>query len=70
MTERFGIALKKHQIQEIVKAIQGNKAKFIERQSNRVTVWQIVLDSQIVNIVYDKDRKMVVTALYPENLNS
>lgn len=48
---------------EIVRQIQANKLKFIERQSNRITVWEYVFNDIPYKVVYDKDRKNVVTIL-------
>lgn len=48
---------------EIVRQIQANKLKFIERQSNRITVWEYIFNDVAYKVVYDKDRKTVVTIL-------
>lgn len=36
---------------------------FVEKQSLRLSVWDVEYDGQIVRVVYDKTRKLVVTAL-------
>ena len=44
---------------ELKSQLQGGKLDFIERQSNRVTLWR--KDDAV--FVYDKSRKIFVTAL-------
>lgn len=47
--------------------IQNGNGIFIEKQSNRVTVWDLSLNSSVYRVVYDKDRKRIVTVLPPNN---
>lgn len=58
--QRFGISLDH---KKAIEAIQGNTATFIERQSNRLTVWLIEQDSKRFPVVYDSTRKTIVTVL-------
>lgn len=62
--ERFGVLL---DIPQAVKDIQSGKATFVERQSLRCTVWKITQQDKEMVVVYDKNRKMIVTVL-PEDL--
>lgn len=64
--ERFGIYLDNNTQHKIIQQIQKGKAKFVERQSLRITVFEIEIEGELVKIVYDKIRKTIVTALYPE----
>lgn len=56
--ERVGVLLNEN---AIVGLIQENKLEFIERQSNRITVWRYVFMDKIYRVVYDKQRKQIVT---------
>ena len=49
---------------ELVKQIQSNKLKLHSRQSNRVTKWYWEKNGKTYIVVYDKERKRVVTVLY------
>lgn len=64
--ERFGIELKPHVAQAIIRGIRDGKAKLVERQSLRVVVYRVSIEGKEMDIVYDRTRKTVVTALYPE----
>ena len=60
--ERFGVEVSPGVLHDYVRRIQNREAKFVERQSNRITVWD--LDGK--RLVYDKQRKMIVTILWPK----
>ncbi len=64
--ERFGVSLKKAEQRELVKLIQQHEAVFVERQSNRITVWDVFYKGRDMRVVYDKSRKAIVTVLVPE----
>jgi hypothetical protein len=53
----FQLSMNKHK--ELVKLIQANKLEFVERQSNRVTVWKY----EDYKVVYDSFRKLIITFL-------
>ena len=61
--ERFGIDMNADVHREIVDIIQKNKAKFVQRQSNRVTIWDVDYRYYKLRVVYDKNRGQVVTFL-------
>lgn len=62
--ERFQIIFNNQQLKDIVQKIQKNQLKFIERQSNRITIWELSLpDNKSCCVVYDKMRKTIVTFL-------
>lgn len=63
-SERFGLYLSDSNVTDIVKFIQSNKATFLERQSNRVTVWLMALEGINIVVVYDSQRKELAI-LYP-----
>lgn len=59
--ERIGVLLDE---KELVKKIQNNELEFIERQSNRITVFRYKYQNKIYRLVYDKTRKQIVTILF------
>jgi hypothetical protein len=67
--ERYGLELNESTYRELVNRIRkpgrkGNKpAILVERQSLRVSVWDIDLDGKMVRVVYDRTRKNIVTFL-------
>ena len=58
--ERFGIGVDTN---ALAKLIQQNHGAFVERQSLRVTVWDVEYKGAILRVVYDKKRGMPVTVL-------
>lgn len=52
----------------LIKQIQGNKLKFFERQSVRVTKWEWTdpLSGTECILVYDKVREQIITVLFKE----
>ena len=77
LAERFGVKLIQLLWDNILHQIHSGKAKFYKKQSNRVSIWDViinvreqeVLDARAkpgdltVRIVYDKMRKCLVSAL-------
>ena len=62
--QRYGLRITKSAAQDIVNKIQHGKARFIEKQSNRVSVWEVSDDDgNPMRIVYDKLRHTIVTFL-------
>ena len=41
--------------------IRQNKATFVRRRSNRVTEWEVALEEGKCRVLYDKQRKQVIT---------
>jgi hypothetical protein len=66
--ERYGIDLSRAKQEEIIGLIKANKAQFVEKQSNRITVFRVVLDDKMFRVVYDKQRKSLVTVLPQEEI--
>ena len=65
--ERVGKLLDR---KEIIRQIQDGKLEFIERQTNRVSIWKYPLEGKDYKIVYDKLRKQVVTIYELDEKNS
>lgn len=61
--ERFGLTINRYKYKEIVDKIQNNQAKRIETQSRRLTLYLVEIQGIPVKVVYDHQRKTVVTAL-------
>lgn len=61
--ERLGIEMSTADICSIIRQIQAGKARFIERQSNRVTVFEISVVGNDVLVLYDSSRKTIITFL-------
>lgn len=65
--ERYGIVIGNSRLEKVVKAIQRNKGKFIQRYSNRVTEWEVTLEEEVCRVLYDKERKQIITFLPSES---
>ncbi len=61
--ERYGVMLSRRQIADLVSQIQTGKAKFIERQSHRVSKFLVHLGERDISCIYDNKRKTLVTFL-------
>ena len=68
--ERHGLQLTRHDLNEIVRQIQAGKAHFVERQSHRVSLFDIDIDGRSARVVYDKQRKTIVSFLPAETESS
>lgn len=65
--ERYGIEVGAHTRRRIIQAIQAGRSKPVRRTSNRNTVHDVTLDDElVVRVVYDNQRKEIVTFLPPE----
>lgn len=68
-SERYGLTLNRHEMRGIVTQIRRGKAKFLSRESNRLTHWIAKIHGNDTRIVYDSERHTIVTFLPPENAN-
>lgn len=59
--ERVGVLLNE---KELVRKIQNHELEFVERQSNRKTVFRLKYLDKTYRIVYDKQRKQIITILF------
>ena len=63
--QRFELSLTKTDLIDIVRNIQNNiDCVFIKKQSNRVSIFIIKYKDQQYRVVYDKERKSIVTFLH------
>lgn len=63
--ERHGVELGADSLRKIVDVIQSSRSRLVERQSLRVSVHDVDLDGATYRVVYDRNRKQVVTFLPP-----
>jgi len=62
--QRFGIRLTHAEYIDMIRQIKKGSAKFVRRQSNRVSVFEVWLpDLTTAHAVYDKQRHTIVTLL-------
>ena len=64
--ERLGVKVNGRQYDALVADIQEGRARFVERQSNRITVWRVEIEGEPCGVVYDKLRGTLVTVLTVE----
>jgi hypothetical protein len=63
--ERYGLALTKKLRREIVERIRNGSARFLGRQSLRVTGWEVGVEGKALTVLYDCRRKTLITVLPP-----
>lgn len=68
--ERYGIFLGKEEQGRIVKDIQEGKATLLEKQSLRVSVWEVKVEGKIIPVCFDKKRQAIITCLPQEYMNN
>ncbi len=61
--ERYGLRLSDNDFEDIKRLIQGGSATIVQKQSLRVSVFDLDFKETKVRVVYDKDRKQVVSFL-------
>ena len=61
--QRTGVVFSPKVNDELVAQIQDHKAQFIERSTNRVTIWWVMHGRKWFPVVYDKHSKKIVTVL-------
>ena len=66
MAGRFDLDITNKDIDDIVNLIQTGQTTIVEKQSLRVVIHQIEYKGELVNIPYDKQRKVPITALFDE----
>lgn len=59
--ERVGVLLDEN---DLIRKIQNHELEFVERQSNRKTVFRLEYHDKKYRIVYDKVRKQIITILF------
>lgn len=64
--ERHHLDVSDADLARMVHLIQTGKAEFRERQSNRVSVWDVMFEGRPRRVAYDGHRHEIVTVLLPE----
>jgi hypothetical protein len=62
---RYGLTINKFRRRQIVCLIQGEKGRFLKRHSRRVSEWEIVFEGKKLRLLYDRNRKEIITFLPP-----
>jgi hypothetical protein len=63
--QRYGVPIGPKTYNELCQKVQkqGPECVFLERQSNRVSMFAVILEGNWVPIIYDKQRHTIVTFL-------
>jgi len=61
--ERFGEELDGKLLDEIIRDIQYGRAKFIGKQSNKISIFEVQKKNKQIRVVYDKKYNTPVTFL-------
>ncbi len=61
--ERYGLTFTKDIRNHFCKCIRDGKGKFTERQSRRVTIWNVEYEGMAYRVVYDSVRHEIVSFL-------
>lgn len=61
--QHFGVDLSNKEYDDLVSQITNGTAKFIEKQSDRVSVFLVVMRGTAVKAIFDKKRNTIVTFL-------
>ena len=61
--EREGLVYSRRVERALIGAIVGGKSVCVERQSHRVSVHDVPHEERIYRVVYDRQRKTIVTVL-------
>jgi hypothetical protein len=68
--ERYALNLHQDAQQQIIRRIEDGEARFVRRESQRVSLWEVEHDGLRLPIVYDRKRKTIVTVLPQEALET
>ena len=66
--ERYGLNIGKDTIDRFIRMIQKNECNFVEKQSDRISIWDIPYEDNTFRVVYDKCTKNIVTVFPSEKL--
>lgn len=65
--ERYGLVYDRDLRAQLIGIIRRGEATMVERQSNRVRVFDLPFEGRTVRVVYDKERGEIVTFLPVED---
>ena len=63
--QRYGIRIDRRTYEYLCVLVRAGEARFVERQSNRVTVYDLTVLGKTVRVVYDSVRHCLVTVFPP-----
>lgn len=63
LKQRYGLNIGKEGIKKIIDMIKNGNAEFVEKQSNRISIFNVEYEEEKIRVVYDKNRKNLVSAL-------
>lgn len=66
--QRYAIRLSKDEYIAMCAQVRKNKARFIKRVSNRVTLFWVEFEDMEYPVVYDRQRKTIATVLLRSHL--
>jgi AraC-like DNA-binding protein len=66
--ERFGMTLTQNIHEQMISDIRHGRAVFVQKQSNRVSVFDLTVEDTPVRVVYDKQRRSIATVLDPQTM--
>ncbi len=61
--ERHGIEFTAKKEQFFVDQIQSGKATFIQKRTNRISIFEVIYDGKPYQVAYDKHRHSIATVL-------
>ncbi len=64
--ERYGIDFNRHMRREFERLIQCYQTHLIRKQSNETSVHDVIYEGEVYRVVYDKNRKTIITVLPDE----
>jgi len=67
-SRRYGLKLNRFDRKAIVSQIRNGDCKLVEKQSNRVSIYNLTYNEIPVQVVFDHQRGEIVSFLPPENL--
>jgi hypothetical protein len=67
--ERFGFTLSGNDQERICQMIRAGEGKFVRKDSNRLSVYDVQFKGFVMRAVYDKHRKSLATVMTPDMSN-
>lgn len=68
--QRFDMCANRKVRLEILKMIWNRQSILIEKQTNSRAVHRVMIDGKLIDVVYDKRRRVLVTCLFPDTPQS
>lgn len=65
LAERYGLELSSDEIFQMAKAIAHGQGVLLAKQSRHVVHWHLDYQGQALRLVFDRQRRAIITALPP-----